>query len=390
MKRTLKQLKSQTLQALSKWRIVIRLTEWNRSVRLAMRRWREAERVELTPEDQAAIRFYAFTSATAKFFHERTGRTDIRMQDTPHFRLAAALVSGPPDEMAAAEEYYKDYLAAAGRGTCAAEHEPDLAGFTRLFRAAQQGTSPAATVVVTRILPDDDWFLVQGTATLAVAWALGRTLRAVRWPYDVAFMTYAPSAEFYGTRHYNRPYQSIYHRQRLVIPGRRTDIAERLKLIPPDVLSGASVLAVASNFGMNGILARQMGASSVLGIEYSARMVDLASRFAMIEGVYPSVQFRTFNIDTDALGDDERFDVGFLFAIYSHLRRPERLLQIAEQHIRRHIVFEGRPGGTFQEYQPFLESGIFESVRELGRLARSVFHPEDRTRMVWLCTKRHE
>ena len=116
-------------------------------------------------------------------------------------------------------------------------------------------------------------------------------------------------------------------------------------------------------------------------------MVDLASRFSRLEGVYPEVKFRQFNIDRDSLPEEERFDVGFMFSIFAHLSCPEKLTRITESNIRKYVIFESHPGGMYGTYKSFFDSGLFASVEELGRLPRSVFKPEEKTRIVWLCKK---
>ncbi|OPY84523.1 MAG: hypothetical protein A4E72_02197 [Syntrophus sp. PtaU1.Bin208] len=363
------------------------LTQVRRSRELALRRSREARPVALPSEGYSRLRFYQFKKDTVEFFFKHVGRPDIRVPDTPHYRLAQALAGGVSSEIEAGVAFYKAYLDAASRTTDSAPLEPSVEEFQKELKNISERPLKSPPVVVTQILPDGELFVVDGNSRIAAALALGREIPIELWPFDLAFMKFSPFKEFYGTRHNNRPYQSIYFQQQIAVPGRRQDTAERLSLIPGEVLSGAQVLDVASNFGMSSILARSFGAVSVLGLEISGSMVDLASRFSMLEGVYPDVQFRRFNIDRDFLGDEERFDTAFMFSIFAHLSNPAHLTRIAERNIRKYVVFEAHPGGTYEAYKSFFDSGLFSSVVELGRLSRSVLKLEERTRILWLCTK---
>jgi SAM-dependent methyltransferase len=182
------------------------------------------------------------------------------------------------------------------------------------------------------------------------------------------------------------PYQSIFLSRQIVVPGRRNDALERLQFLPPDFFRGRTVLDVASNFGMSALLARSLGAESCLGLELSPEMVDFGSRFAMFDGAYPHVRYEPFNIDTDSLPADARFDIAFMFSIHDHLEAPQRLVDIARDHVVGHVVFEGHPGAQRADYERFFDSGLFRSVTQIGTLPESVFKPE-RNRVLWLCEK---
>ncbi|MBU1695343.1 MAG: class I SAM-dependent methyltransferase [Verrucomicrobia bacterium] len=388
IRKQLRRIKRTLLRQLPKAGFFPHLTRVKRACQLEFRKFREAKNLAFPLAGYSRVRFYQFTKATAEFFFDRVGRTDIYVPDTPHFHLARALVGGSDQEIEAATTLYTDYLVAASETTGSMPREPGVAKFKRCLFDAQKRPQRTSPVILTQLAPGGEYFTVDGNARLAMALALGREIRVKVWPFDLAFMNFAPVTEFYGTQHNNRPYQSILFRQKIAIPGRREDTIERLRMIPGDLLSGARVLDIASNFGMTSILARSLGAASVLGLELSSNMVDLASRFAMLEGVHPEVQFRRFNIVTDALGEEERFDIGFMFSIFTHLSDPQKLTRITERHIRKYVVFESHPGGKYETYKNFFDSGLFESVKEVGRLSRSVFMPE-KTRVLWLCKKAH-
>ena len=101
--------------------------------------------------------------------------------------------------------------------------------------------------------------------------------------------------EFYGSASKQMPYQSIYIDKNIVRNGRREDIYERLDLLPAGTLADKAVLDVGSNFGMNAIGAFKAGAREVTGLERSKWMTNFATRFSVLDGCYPRVQFRQFN-----------------------------------------------------------------------------------------------
>jgi 2-polyprenyl-3-methyl-5-hydroxy-6-metoxy-1,4-benzoquinol methylase len=219
-----------------------------------------------------------------------------------------------------------------------------------------------------------------------MAAALGATLQVQKWPVAAAFLKYNRVKEFYGTGNKNMPYQSLFLNGEEVIVGRRRDLKDRLNLVPAEVIIGKDVLDVACSVGMSALLARAMGARSCLGLEYSAEMVDIANRFAMFSDAYPAVSYRHFNIDTDRLPADRVFDTAFMFSIHDHLKEPAKLAQLADHHVRNAVVFEAHPGGKAKEYAGFLESGLFASVTEIGRLDTSSTQ-KDQGRTLWLCLK---
>jgi SAM-dependent methyltransferase len=232
-----------------------------------------------------------------------------------------------------------------------------------------------------------DLYIVDGNHRAAIALALGRPLDAYLVPFELIFFRYLAPSEYYGSGHGGRPYQTIYYREQPVILGRRTDIFQRLDLIPQDVLAGASVLDVGANFGMNALAAAWRGAFSVLGLEQSGQLANTATRLAVLNELYPRVTFRRFDVDTDSLDPHARFDVCFMLSVFAHLRDPGRLHRIVENNIRKWVIFEGHPGSPYEMYRSFLESGLFERVTHIGDLHHSAADTATRRRPLWLCAR---
>lgn len=348
------------------------------------RRRRRIAKIELSPEQIKSLQFYQYSPATADFFQSRKGTTKITTIDTPHYAFASDLAAGKGRSCGA--EYYADYIRASwGEKATPAALAAQLNKFEAHFEAFTNG-QPAPALRLTKLDEHGPCYTVDGNHRSAFAAALRRSYASEIWPIDLVYLKSAPLNEFYGGGASGVPYQPVYFGGKEIIRGRRSDLQTRLEMLPPSLLEGATLLDVASNIGTNSILALSMGAKSCLGLEVSQNMVTLATRFAVFNGLFPSVRFRQFDIDTDSLGSQESFDGCFMFSIYSHLKNPTKLTELAERHISRFVVFEAHPGGTRSNYEAFLDSGIFRTVTEIGILPTSVKDPRP-SRRLWLCER---
>lgn len=347
-----------------------------------LRRRREARAITLPPEDLADLRFYQFKASTAKFFHERLGRCEVRVRDTPHYAFARSLACGTQDGREA-EAFYRDYLRASWVPSKHGRIDARIDQFRRHFDHVI-GAGKAPAVILTDL--GNGHYVVDGNHRTAFAAALDRPIEAELWSPEFAFAEFSKVSAFYGTGNRGLPYQSLYVDQRTVVRGRRRDALDRLRAIPAEAVKGRTVLDLASNFGMSSILAKSFGATRCIGVEKSQQMVDLATRFAMFNGVYPQVSFLCRDLD-DGLGDEvDTFDTAFIFSLHNHLRSPEVLCRIVERHVGRHVVFEGHPDTTRSDYATFLDGGLFSSVEEIGMLTTSATNAS-RNRMLLLCRR---
>ncbi|MEJ6783837.1 methyltransferase domain-containing protein [Aminobacter sp. Piv2-1] len=356
-----------------------------RNLAVRLRRVRSAQTATFDKSAIGQFHFYQFKASTADFFFRRLQRTNVQVVDTPHFALASALATGDKAAIATASDYYLDYLKASWATDDKNRIERRLADFRSHFEA-YRASNKSRPPILTRLEPNGSLFVVDGNHRTAFALALGRTIKAEIWPIDLAFLKYSHMKEYYGTGNRNLPYQSLFFNRQEIINGRRNDAIRRLQMIPSHVLNGSRILDVASNVGMSSLLARSLGAGSSLGLEISPAMVDVASRFAMFEGLHPTVEFRRFDVDNDTLPATETFDTAFMFSIYSHLRKPENLVRIARENVSRYVVFEAHPGHQKERYSSFFDSGLFRSVTELGVLPQSIFRQKP-DRILWLCEK---
>lgn len=339
--------------------------------------------MRMPPDRIGRLRFYQFGERTARFFFERFGRTNITLEDSPHYRLALALSSKAPD-LVQAERYYVDYLRASS------EDGDNDAINSRIdqFKAAfdRFSSSSSAPLVLTQLGPSEDHYIVDGNHRAAFAAVLGKPVVCEVLPFRKAYESYSGSSEFYGTGASGVPYQSVWFQGDILVRGRRVDALDRLKLIPPDILHKAKILDIASNIGTSSILAWRLGARECVGLEISQQMADTANRFAMLEGIYPAVSFRRFDLDVDRLEAAESFDIAFMFSIYRHLKDPEVLKEIVTRQVRSAVVFEAHPGDSEADYRPFFESGLFRKIEKLGALHQSTTKVKP-LRPLWLLSR---
>lgn len=351
---------------------------------------RSRQLLHLPPEAVGDLLLFQYNVGSAKFYTDTIGHVPIRVSESPHALFAREASASQHLEDGQGQSIYRAFLEASWsalpgvRSGSAGEKVQRLWQFTKLH---QQNKASAPPITVTMMPDENDLYIVDGNHRAAVALALASPLRAFLIPFDLVFFRYLAPFEYYGSGHRGRPYQTIYYNQKPVIYGRRTDILERLDLIPKEVLAEAAVLDIGSNFGMNALAAAWRGASSVLGLEQSNQLANTATRLAVLNGLYPRVMFSPFDVDTDTLPSSAQFDVCFMLSVFQHLRDPGKLLRIVDRNVRKWVIFEGHPGSDYELYASFLESRLFESVEPIGELSHSAADGLTRRRPLWLCTR---
>ena len=329
------------------------------------------------------LRVFQYNIGSAQYYRDTIGHVPIRIATAPHAHFAKNI-------LALADTGGEDaYRPRASWSAIPANRAGNIDGKVEAFRALIALHQKGQAVRLSR----SHRYRAMTSLTSSTG-TIGPPLPGQNqhlWrrsvPFDLVFARYLAPPEYYGAGHKGRPYQTIYFKGRPSITGRRTDILERVELIPRHVLANASVLDVGSNFGMNALAAAWGGAASVLGLEQSHKLANTATRLSVLNGLYPRVTFRQYDVDTDSLDAAAQFDTGFMFSVFQHLRDPGRLLQIADKHIRKFVAFEGHPGTTHSRYTSFLDSGLFTTVTLIGYLDHSASNTLTGRRPLWLCEK---
>lgn len=332
------------------------------------------------------IRFIQFNPATADYFTRKLKKTEIQIRDTPHYELARALASDQAS-LPQAEREYAEYLCTSwGLPEPNAKVAEKIASFKSLVQTIAQARAINRPVCLTKLGSETTYYALDGNHRLSVALALGLGVPVEEFDTGLAFQKFFATGAFYGAGHKGRPYQSILRDGKVLIKGRRIDLVERLHMIPRACIEGATVLDIGSNYGMSAIYAKKMGAARCLGLEYLAMPVNIATRFAMIEGLYPDVSFRKFDINSERLGEDEVFDTVFLFSVYKHIDNKVAIRRLLERNVGKYVIFEGHPSTDRHDYEELFEGGLFSGIEEIGRLPASESKPQ-RNRILWLCTR---
>lgn len=362
---------------------VNKIAKQSSRIKTAIERLTTSRSVSFTGDEMLSFAFFQFKAETASFFYRTCGRTDIRVSDTPHFALAKALSTGAG--ISSAEAFYRDYLKASWGETEDLLIDRRVDAFKSHFKAVVSG-SRMPRPVVTRMLPEMPHLILDGNHRISMYAAVGGSLRAELMTPAMAIRLFSKAPEFYGVGKGGMPYQSVFLRGAEVVRGRRNDALERMDLIPAEAIKGRKVLDIACNIGMSSKLAYLRGAAECTGLELSKGMVDMATKFAMFDDVYPHASFMRFDIDEDSLPTEQVYETAFAFSIHDHLKRPERLAALVRDHVTKFVVFEGHPGHSADNYRSFFESGLFSKTTLLGALKESVTNP-NRNRNLWLCER---
>lgn len=338
--------------------------------KLHIRRLLESRTRIIGPEDARAMRFYQFKPSTAEFFYRHLGRTDITIGDTPHFHLAAALAR--QSNIAEAESFYTAYLAASWGRERADEFPSRLEAFTAHFKAFQANIKmplPALTYFSRSMAA----FALDGNHRLSFASALGRPIKCEVLPPDLAILLYSRAKDFFNRRYKARPYEGIYFNGAAIIESREHNAPDQFKIIPSNVIREKTILDVGCNFGMNSFLARSAGATSCLGLERSPGLVDLATRFSMFQDTYPSVVFKQCNIGDSSSLPTIGYDTAFVRIKRRNREEIDQLLTVVRKNVKGFVILESEVSAREEQRSSFFQSGLFKSVRELGRTDRSGF-----------------
>ena len=333
--------------------------------------------------------FFQFMAGNSKFFFEKHHKCDIKIIDTPHYKVAKNHNADQIQKTNSKNEYI-EYLrnswTSYGLKTSQEKMEEKYLHFSNLISKIQKNKEISEPIIITKIPGFHNYHLVDGNHRCSIGIALQIKIPIRVLDFITVFDKFMDIKEFYGTGNKNMPYHSIYLNNKIIRQGRRDDIYDRINLLPDNILNGKKILDVGSNIGMNSIAAFKNNAKEVVGLEISQQMVNYATRFAMLDGVYPGTQFRRFDINEDILPTHEKYDLAFMLSIHHHLKDYRTLTRIANDNVLEGIIFEGHPNTEKIDYEQFFKSIQFSTIEELGKLGTSVFNRSP-SRPLWLLRK---
>lgn len=153
-------------------------------------------------------------------------------------------------------------------------------------------------------------------------------------------------------------------------PSLRRRFAREFRLRSTGPLVGRSVLDVGCGEGGDTILLARLGAARVVGVDLSARAIELARRRAALDGVSDRVDFVNAPVETAALGDGA-FDVVWCNSILHHVTDDL-------DRVMRNLVRWARPGGLLSFCEPVARSRSLRRLRLLLPIRAGDATPDER------------
>ncbi len=345
---------------------------------------------QFSSKDVGKFLFFQFNSGNAKYFFHLDNKMDIRISDTPHYWVAKKSILDDDKGIEDAKNKYVEYLKSSwpsyGLDPSQAKLDAKYQKYLEFIDVTARAGKISTTILLTQIPGKQGYYVVDGNHTCSIASALDLPVQAKVLDFPLAFDQFMRVDEFYGMKNKNMPYQSVYIDKHIVRKGRRDDIYDRLDFLPDEILNQKTILDVGCNMGMNAIGAFKSGARKVVGLEVSKRMVNFATRFAVLDKCFPDVEFRQFDVDNDQLPNDEKYDVAFMLSIHHHLKNYHALVEIVRNNVVKAVIFEGHPNTKLSDYTNFLDAVQFSKIEKIADLSTSVFD-RNFSRPLWILYK---
>jgi 2-polyprenyl-3-methyl-5-hydroxy-6-metoxy-1,4-benzoquinol methylase len=329
---------------------------------------------------------------TQRFFAEKYGQYHtITVPMFPHYLFLENGLDGPCRDTAY-DEYlknswvYHDTYSTKKVWNTEAKREQRHRDFLDLYHSIEARRHLNARAFLRPVevcrRPDGKLILIDGNHRAAIALKLGIGIRAHSIPVGRHFRRVVDIPdEFYGSGRLSMPYQSIFEGDRELVQGRRPDVLARIRMFDERDLKGKSVLELGCNIGANCYLAAQAGARSVVGVDYSHRMITAAIRL----NAYFALPCRFVVQDLNAeWADVEPADTTFCFSLINHLQNKEALVRTILRNTKHTLYFEGHGHTRQSDYDYLLNKDHFSSIEFLGHM-RDGIHNEKRTRPLFRC-----
>jgi hypothetical protein len=314
------------------------------------------------------------TGEQAYFARHGYSHHRIEVRELPHFRFWYER-----GERTAGEALYDQFLA------CTVNDRLRREELREQYRSLYEDVKARGVTDPIRVstAPDGRLILLDGTRRTCVAYALGMDVPSIEVPFRDALLGIVENKEeFYGTRNASRPYQSIFYKNRELIPGRRRDIIERFQKIDiAQDIRGRDVLDIGCNIGINAMTAWYFGAASVTGMEFSPRIADAAVRLSVFLDSRIRVVVQDLGQRVDA---PRQFDTVLCFSLYRHVADHAMLEQNIVDLTARTLYFEGHENGRKVDYEHIFRH--FSTVEQIG-FNRDGIHSNASTRPFFRCRR---
>jgi 2-polyprenyl-3-methyl-5-hydroxy-6-metoxy-1,4-benzoquinol methylase len=321
-------------------------------------------------EDLKNLLFGQQHVTTQEFFTKQYGQYHtIELWKTPHYQFLDKLIGDP-----FSEHIYSHYLTTSwdyyfSKNDNTPQHRKDkIKSFVNLYqdiknRIHLKEKAFKEPIVVCR-RPDGRIVIVHGNHRAAIALKLGLDIKAIFIPlkYQLRKLIDVPEA-FYGTKHINRPYQSIFYHGKELIKGRRPDVYWRMEKTLASDFVNKTVLDLGCNIGMSSFMAAERGAVKVVGIEKNPKITTAAIRL----NAYFAAPCYFYSRDLDnELKDFWPFDTVMCFSLIEHLKKIDSFIATIKRVVGKVLYFEGHINRTEKDYKYLLNKENFSRIELIG------------------------
>ncbi|MDO9573843.1 MAG: methyltransferase domain-containing protein [Candidatus Contubernalis sp.] len=238
--------------------------------------------------------------------------------------------------------------------------------------------------VITCTRSDGRQIIVDGNHRASTALALKMPLPAVEIsPQEYLGRTSLVQHEFYGSGNNHIPYQSILDGKKVMVPGRRPDLLERMNLIETEDLKNRSVLDLGCNLGMNCFLAAQFQAREAVGIDVSPRLIMAALRLNAYYAL--PCDFLVHDLNTP-FKTVKKYHTVFCFSLTSHVSNTRALVETILENTGKVLYLEGHSGTGLKDYSFLLKDDYFSSIQLKG-YTRDSYRLKKYTRPFYRCIR---
>ena len=329
---------------------------------------------------------------TQNFFIERYGQCHtIGIDHIPHYQFLEKDL-----DKIDAENIYTEYLKCSWEYLYRNKKSRDemsekVSSFVDLYRKVEKSGmisdewfSPPVCICER---PDGKLILVDGNHRAAIAYKLGLDLKVYYLdPKKYLFKTALVPDEFYGSKRLSMPYQSLFDGDRELVRGRRPDIYERMCHVRREDIEGKNILEYGCNIGGNCFVAGKFGAKSLLGIDYSPKIISAAIRMNAYFATPASFLVHDLNYPLDGLAPA---DTVFCFSVINHLQNKQVFADTLLRTTKDVLYFEGHSKTRLEDYAYVLNSDNFASIEHVGDM-RDGIHNDKRRRPLFRCVIRKD
>lgn len=330
---------------------------------------------------------------TQDFFIQRYGQChSISIENMPHYLFLKNEI-----DRSNKENIYKDYLRHSwsylyNNKKTFDDIQKKVDSYVDLFRKAElTGTivdKLSSPPVLVSPRPDGKLILVDGNHRAAIAYILNLDLKVYFvQPEKHLYKTALVPDEYYGSKRLSMPYQSLFDGERELVRGRRPDIYERVCSINRQDIQDKSILEYGCNIGSNCFVAAKLGAKSLMGIDYSPRIISAAIRINAYFATPATFLVHDLNYP---LGDSiEPADTVFCFSVVNHLQDKAVFVDTLLKTTKNILYFEGHSKTKLEDYSYVLNKDNFESIEHIADM-RDGIHNNKRRRPLFRCVIRKD